>query len=84
MERERGNMNAYIAEKYELERDLPMAMEKGKTARESKEFKMIDSYRTTWGDRMIREVVKWAKDKGLKGIMFPDGKTVAFVERWNG
>ena len=45
---------------------------------------MIDSYRTTWGDRMIREEIKWAKDKGLKGIMFPDGKTVAFVERWNG
>lgn len=61
-----------------------MAIEKGKTARESKEFKMIDSYRTTWSDRMIREVIKYSKDKGLDGVMFPDGKTVAFVERWNG
>jgi len=33
---------------------------------------------------MIREVIKYAKDKGMKGVMFPDGKTVAFVERWNG
>lgn len=67
-----------------LEEDVKNKEEEDKKILGSKEYKMIDSYRTTWSDRMIRDEIKWAKDKGMDGIMFPDGKTVAFVERWNG
>lgn len=86
-----NNLESYQERKRQMEESVPElqrrveeAKVKDKEISDSPGFKQLDSYRTTWGDRMIREVTKWAKDEGLDGIMFPDGKTVAFVERWNG
>lgn len=35
-------------------------------------------------ERQIRDIVKYAVDEGYESVMFPNGRTIAFVERWVG